>query len=88
MARVALEVVDSSWWKQQLRVKIASRRITALCANYIRLMQHEEQAAQAQVVALRNRKLAVDPESSDLKDANTVQAVALTSSGRWADLDA
>jgi hypothetical protein len=44
---LGLEVADSSWWKQQLRVKIAGRRITALCANYIRLMQHEERAAQA-----------------------------------------
>ena len=26
VARVALEVVDSSWWKQQLRVKSAGQR--------------------------------------------------------------
>lgn len=33
VARVALEVVDSSWWKQQLRVKSAGRRTTALSSN-------------------------------------------------------
>jgi hypothetical protein len=26
VARVALEVVDSAWWKQQLRVKSAGRQ--------------------------------------------------------------
>jgi hypothetical protein len=29
VARVALEVVDSSWWKQQLRVKSAGSGTTA-----------------------------------------------------------
>src|ERR1700691_2055360 len=33
VARVALEVVDSFWWKQQLRVKSAGRRTTALPSN-------------------------------------------------------
>jgi len=33
VARVALEVVDSSWWKQQLRVKSAGSRTTALSPN-------------------------------------------------------
>ena len=33
VARVALEVVDSSWWKQQLRVKSAGSRTTALSSN-------------------------------------------------------
>jgi hypothetical protein len=30
VARVALEVVDSSWWKQQLRVKSAGQRNNSL----------------------------------------------------------
>jgi hypothetical protein len=33
VARVALEVVDSFWWKQQLRVKSAGSRTTALPSN-------------------------------------------------------
>jgi hypothetical protein len=33
VARVALEVVDSSWWKQQLRVKSAGSGTTALSWN-------------------------------------------------------
>ena len=33
VARVALEVVDSSWCKQQLRVKSAGSRTTALSSN-------------------------------------------------------
>jgi len=33
VARVALEVVDSAWWKQQLRVKSAGSRTTALSSN-------------------------------------------------------
>jgi hypothetical protein len=33
VARVALEVVDSSWWKQKLRVKSAGSRTTALLSN-------------------------------------------------------
>jgi hypothetical protein len=33
VARVALEVVDSSWWKRQLRVKSAGRGTTALSSN-------------------------------------------------------
>jgi hypothetical protein len=33
VARVALEVVDSSWCKQQLRVKSADSRTTALSSN-------------------------------------------------------
>ena len=33
VARVALEVVDSSWWKQQLRVKSAGSRTTSLSSN-------------------------------------------------------
>jgi len=36
VARVALEVVDSAWWKQQLRVKSAGIGTTAL-----RSLQHE-----------------------------------------------
>jgi hypothetical protein len=31
--RVALEVVDSSWWKQQLRVKSAGSSNNALSSN-------------------------------------------------------
>ena len=43
MARVALEVVDSSWWKQQLRVKVRaaeklpSHRMRRIAAAVIRL---------------------------------------------------
>ena len=33
VARVALEVVDSSWWKQQLRVKSAGRARPVLSSN-------------------------------------------------------
>jgi hypothetical protein len=33
VARVALEVVDSSWWQRQLRVKSAGSRTTALSSN-------------------------------------------------------
>jgi hypothetical protein len=33
VARVALEVVDSAWWKQQLRVKSAGSRTTALSSS-------------------------------------------------------
>jgi len=33
VARVALEVVDSSWWKQQLRVKSAGSGKTAISSN-------------------------------------------------------
>jgi hypothetical protein len=33
VARVALEVVDSAWWKQQLRVKSAGSDKTALSSN-------------------------------------------------------
>jgi hypothetical protein len=33
MARVALEVVDSVWWKQQLRVKSAGSETTALSST-------------------------------------------------------
>jgi hypothetical protein len=33
VARVALEVVDGSWWKHQLRVKTAGNRTTALPSN-------------------------------------------------------
>jgi hypothetical protein len=33
VARVALEVVDSSWWKQQLRVKSAGSGKPALSSN-------------------------------------------------------
>ena len=33
VARVALEVVDSAWWKQQLRVKSAGSGKTALSSN-------------------------------------------------------
>jgi len=33
VARVALEVIDGSWWKQQLRVKSAGSRTTALSSN-------------------------------------------------------
>jgi hypothetical protein len=33
VARVALEVVDGSWWKHQLRVKSAGSRTTALSSN-------------------------------------------------------
>ena len=33
VARVALEVVDSAWWKQQLRVKSADSRATALSSE-------------------------------------------------------
>jgi hypothetical protein len=33
VARVALEVVDSAWWKQQLRVKSAGGGTTALSSS-------------------------------------------------------
>jgi hypothetical protein len=33
VARVALEVVDSAWWKQKLRVKSAGSRKTLLSPN-------------------------------------------------------
>jgi hypothetical protein len=33
VARVALEVVDSAWWKQRLRVKSAGSRKTLLSPN-------------------------------------------------------
>jgi hypothetical protein len=33
VARVALEVVDTWWWKQQLRVKSAGSGTTALSSN-------------------------------------------------------
>jgi hypothetical protein len=33
VARVALEVVDSSWWKQQLRVKSAGSSTASLSSN-------------------------------------------------------
>ncbi|MGA7593303.1 MAG: hypothetical protein WBW02_22540, partial [Candidatus Sulfotelmatobacter sp.] len=33
VARVALEVVDSEWWKQQLRAKSAGRGKPALSSN-------------------------------------------------------
>jgi hypothetical protein len=33
VARVALEVVDSAWWKQQLRVKSAGSGTSALSSS-------------------------------------------------------
>jgi hypothetical protein len=33
VARVALEVVDSAWWKQELRVKSAGSGTTTLPSN-------------------------------------------------------
>jgi hypothetical protein len=39
VARVALEVDVGLWWKHQLRVKTAGRRITALRTNFIRFIQ-------------------------------------------------
>jgi hypothetical protein len=33
VARVALEVVDGSWWKQQVRVKSAGSGATALSSS-------------------------------------------------------
>jgi len=33
VARVALEVVDGAWWKQQLRVKSAGSRTSALSSS-------------------------------------------------------
>jgi hypothetical protein len=34
VARVALEVVDSAWWKQQLRVKSAGIKTSALSSLF------------------------------------------------------
>jgi hypothetical protein len=42
VARVALEVVDGSWWKHQLRVKTAGCRITAIRRNFIRFIQRPD----------------------------------------------